>query len=59
VDPDILVVDNPALMVDGGDPQLDAAIKLMLAEIDANPYIPPTRPSPPNRSGMGIPEQER
>ncbi len=59
VDPDIEVVDDPAKMVDGGDPQLDAAIKQMLAEIKANPYIPPKRPASPNRSGMGIPENER
>ena len=30
VDPDIEVIDDPALMVDGGDPQLDRAIALML-----------------------------
>src|SRR6185369_5367996 len=33
VDPDIEVVDDPALMTDGGDPQLDVAIKQMLDEI--------------------------
>ncbi|MHC4427973.1 MAG: S41 family peptidase, partial [Planctomycetota bacterium] len=49
VDPDIEVIDDPALMTDGGDPQLDAAIQLMLAEIEENPYIPPPRPSPPDR----------
>jgi tricorn protease len=33
VEPDIEVTDNPALMTSGGDPQLDAAIKLLLGEI--------------------------
>ena len=59
VDPDIEVIDDPALMVDGGDPQLDAAIELMLAEIEANPYTPPTRPKDPDRSGMGVSEEDK
>ena len=59
VDPDIEVIDDPALMVDGGDPQLDAAIELMLAEIQANPYTPPTRPIAPDRSGMGVSEEDK
>ena len=41
-------------MVDGGDPQLDAAIAHMLAEIEANPYRPVPRPPYPDRSGFGI-----
>ena len=52
-------IDDPALMVDGGDPQLDAAIELMLAEIEANPYTPPTRPTAPDRSGMGVTEEDK
>jgi tricorn protease len=59
VDPDIEVFDDPSLMVDGGDPQLDAAIKEMLAEIERNGYAPPPRPAGPDRSGMGVPEEER
>ena len=59
VDPDVEVIDDPSLMVNGGDPQLDAAIALMLTAIEEDPYIPPVRPSPPDRSGMGIPESER
>ncbi len=54
VDPDIEVVDDPAEMVGGKDPQLDAAIAHMLEEIEANPYQPPTRPAYPDRSGMGL-----
>ncbi|MFH1501416.1 MAG: PDZ domain-containing protein [Candidatus Eisenbacteria bacterium] len=55
VDPDIEVVDDPALMWDGGDPQLDAAIRLMLEELKTGGYQPPKRPPYPDRSGMGIP----
>jgi tricorn protease len=53
VNPDIKVVDDPALMVKGGDPQLDAAIQYMLKEIKEHPYIPAKRPPYPDRSGMG------
>jgi len=59
VDPDIEVIDDPALMVDGGDPQLNAAIKHMLDEIERNPYVPAKRPSYPDRSGMGILEEQK
>jgi len=58
VDPDIEVIDDPALMVDGGDPQLDAAIALMLEEIKTFPYITPKRPPSPDRRGMGLPEND-
>jgi len=59
VDPDIEVIDDPALMADGGDPQLDAAIKHMLDEIERNPYVPAKRPPYPDRSGMGILEEQK
>ncbi len=59
VDPDIEVLDDPAKMVDGKDPQLDAAIALMLEEIKRNPYAPPKRPADPDRRGMGLPEADR
>jgi tricorn protease len=59
VDPDIRVVDDPALMVDGGDPQLDAAIDLMMEAIRTSPVETPARPEGPNRGGMGIPDRER
>ena len=59
VDPDIEIIDDPALMVDGGDPQLDAAIKHMLDEIEKNPYVPAKRPPYPDRSGMGILEEQK
>ncbi|MFH0777737.1 MAG: PDZ domain-containing protein [Candidatus Eisenbacteria bacterium] len=59
VDPDIEVVDDPALMVGGKDPQIDAAINLMLEEIKTNPYRAPKRPAYPDRSGMGVREQDK
>ncbi len=59
VEPDIEVVDDPALMVDGGDPQLDRAIDVMLDELETNPYRWPGRPAYPNRSGMGLAEADR
>lgn len=54
VDPDIEVIDDPAKMVDGGDPQLDAAISHLLEEIKNNGFVPPKRPAGPNRSRMGL-----
>jgi len=59
VDPDIEVIDDPALMVGGKDPQLDAAVDLMLKEIERNPYRPVPRPAYTNRSGMGVPDKDR
>ena len=59
VDPDIEIIDDPALMVDGQDPQLDAAIKHMLLELGRNPYTPPQRPAYADRAGMGIPDADK
>ena len=51
VEPDIEVVDDPALMANGGDPQLDVAIREMMDELLRRPPAP--RPLPPfeNQSG--------
>jgi len=59
VDPDIEVLDDPALMQNDADPQLDAAIKLMLDELKAHPPKPITVPPYPDRSGMGVPAKDR
>lgn len=59
VDPDIDVIDDPSKMVNGGDPQLDAGIKLMLGELKRKPYRRPKRPSYPNRRGIGIKETDK
>ncbi|MFK7737442.1 MAG: S41 family peptidase, partial [Pirellulaceae bacterium] len=58
VDPDIEVIDDPAKMVAGGDPQLDVAIETMLEEIKEYPKQP-KRPAYPDRSGMGIAESDK
>jgi len=58
VDPDIEVVDDPALMVGGKDPQLDAAITHMLAELKQHPVVKPKRPPYPDRTGMGIKKED-
>ena len=59
VDPDIEVIDDPARMQNGADPQMDTAIALMLDEIKNNPYRAPKRPGYPNRRGMGITEADK
>ena len=58
VDPDIEVIDDPSMMLDGGDPQLDRAIQQMLLELETDSYVPPVRPADPDRSGMGLPLDE-
>ena len=59
VDPDIEVIDDPALMWDGGDPQLDRAIAEMRKALQAGPFKAPTRPRSPDRKGMGLPPEDR
>lgn len=59
VEPDIKVIDDPSLMVDGQDPQLDAAIEHMLEQIQQDPYAPPPRPAYPDRTGMGIRDEDK
>ena len=59
VDPDIVVVDDPAKMTNGNDPQLNAAIKHMLEELKRNPYKAPKRPAYPDRSKFGIAEEDK
>jgi tricorn protease len=59
VEPDIEVIDDPALMIDGRDPQLDRAIELMLEEIAQHPYHPVPYPPYPDRSGMGLKPEDK
>lgn len=59
VDPDMEVIDDPALMWEGGDPQLDAAIRHMLDEIQRIPYVAPPQPPAPDRRRMGITEDDK
>ena len=49
VDPDIEVVDDPSLMLNGGDPQLDRAIAEVLKALEENPPARPERPAYPVR----------
>jgi len=51
VDPDIEVIDDPALLAKGQDPQLDRAIQEVEAAIKKNPPVPTPKPVYPNRSG--------
>jgi hypothetical protein len=53
------VIDDPAKMQKGGDPQLDAAIALMLEEIEKHPYVPAKRPANPDHRGMGVREEDK
>ncbi|HEX5734729.1 MAG TPA: PDZ domain-containing protein [Blastocatellia bacterium] len=41
IPPDITVIDDPALMLQGGDPQLDRAIQQLLSEIKERKPVPP------------------
>lgn len=59
VDPDVELIDDPALMQNGGDPQLDRAVSMMLEAVTKNPYTPPKRPPSPNRAGMGLDPKDK
>lgn len=59
VDPDLKVVDDPGQMVNGGDPQLDAAIHQMLEELKTGGFQQPPRPAYPDRKGFGIKPEDK
>ena len=60
VDPDVDVTDDPAKMLSGADPQLDAAIDYLMKELAKNPPIAiENNPPGPNRSGMGIEAKDK
>jgi len=50
VDPDIEVIDDPALMTQGRDPQLERAIQEVEASLKRNPPVPTRKPVYPDRS---------
>jgi tricorn protease len=54
VDPDVEVIDDPALMVDGSDPQLQAAIQHLKKELETWKFDRPARPKSPDRSAAGV-----
>ncbi|MFN8444084.1 MAG: PDZ domain-containing protein [Caldilineaceae bacterium] len=51
VAPDVEVEMTPKDVIAGRDPQLEKAIELILAELDANPTVRTQRPTPANRVG--------
>ena len=51
VDPDIEVMDDPALLAQGKDPQLDRAIQEVEAALKKNPPLVTPKPAYPKRSG--------
>ena len=51
VEPDIEVIDDPALLAKGQDPQLDRAIQEVEAALKKNPPKATPKPKYPNRSG--------
>jgi len=59
IDPTIMVLDDPSKMSDGGDPQLEKAVEVLLEQIRTNGYKPTPKPAYPNRSGMGLPEADK
>ncbi|XAM00120.1 PDZ domain-containing protein [Phycisphaeraceae bacterium D3-23] len=59
VAPDIEVVDDPALMLEG-DPQMDKAVEVLLEALEnGGQFTPADRPADPDRSGIGIPDTDR
>jgi tricorn protease len=50
VDPDVVVEDDPALMLNGGDPQLDRAIQMSMQMLKEKPPVAPKKPVYPNRA---------
>ena len=59
VDPDIEVIDDPAKMTDGKDPQLAKAVEVLLQQLTERPYKPTPKPASPDRRGMGLPVADR
>ncbi len=59
VDPDIEVVDDPTDLANGIDTQLMVAVEHLLEELATNAYSAPQQPSPPDRSGFGITDEDR
>ncbi len=55
VDPDIAVVDDPAQLAKGVDPQLERAIEEVLGDLRMRSGAAPKKPVYPNRSGALFP----
>ena len=50
VDPDIPVVDDPGVMANGSDPQLERAVQEVMDQLKKNPPREPHKPEYPNRA---------
>ncbi|MSQ90261.1 MAG: peptidase S41 [Phycisphaerales bacterium] len=64
VDPDVVVIDDPALMKGGPsrggvDPQIDVAVDLMERAVREHPFRQVPVPPYPDRSGMGLPTKDQ
>lgn len=59
VQPDIEVIEDPADMQGGRDPQLIAGVEVLLRELETGAYVPPARPDYADRSGVGIKPEDR
>ncbi len=59
VAPDIEVLDDPALMAHGEDPQLVAGVQHLLRELESFPFERAKRPVPPDRRGAGVTPADR
>ena len=46
VAPDVEVEMTPKLVIEGRDPQLEKAVEIVLAELEAEPVVQPGRPAP-------------
>jgi len=52
VEPDVEVIDDPAAMARGEDPQLERAIEEVLRRLEESPPRRPEHPAPADRSGV-------
>jgi tricorn protease len=59
VEPDVPVEDSPEGMQRGKDPQLNAAIRAMQTALAKETPRLPSLPAPRNRTGVGVPPNER
>ena len=54
VDPDVEIENQPEVVFQGKDPQLEKAIEMLLQDLQANPIVIPEQPKGPNRIGIGL-----
>jgi len=60
IEPDIEVVNDPSKLAGGVEPQLDAAVRQMLSELKARPFVKARKPAVSrDRRGGPIPQSEK